>query len=98
MSATAWIWFVMGALSIVILLSAHVWMQDFGIRMNWWKWTLMVIWYGFLNFTLALPMTLVGEGESFAALRIFFLLVVVAVILGVGFWRLIAAGRKPSSR
>ncbi len=87
-------WFLLGVLAVIVLIGARLWAEDLGLRMSWWKWTLVAIWYGLLNFSVALPMTFVGEGESGAAARLFLLFAVITIILGVGLLRLLWVGRK----
>lgn len=89
----ALLWFAMGVLSVLIAASARMWAQDLGLRMRWWKWLLAALWYAWCLLTAAAPLTLFGEGEREAALRLFAPMALVALILGVGLWRLLWRGR-----
>jgi hypothetical protein len=90
-------WFVLGMLFVLVAVGAVAWARDLGLKMVWWKWVLALGWYGLMNFTVAVPMTMWGENEPGAALRLFLLLAVVTVILGVGLWRVLWSGRKTST-
>jgi hypothetical protein len=90
----AFTWFLLGGLAVVVVVGARLWAEDLGLGLPWWKWALAATWYGFLNLSIAVPMTLAGEGEVGAAGRLFLLFAVITVILGVGLWRLLWAGRK----
>ena len=37
-------WMVMGALSVLIGIGATMWAKDLGLKMNWYKWVLVVAW------------------------------------------------------
>lgn len=87
-------WFVMGMLMILVAAGAAVWAKELGLKMTWWKWVLAALWYGLLIFSVAVPMTFVGENEAGAALRIFIPSIVITIIAGVGLWRVLAAGRQ----
>ena len=87
-------WFVMGMLMILVAVGAVTWAKELGLKMTWWKWLLAALWYGLFNVSLAAPMTVLGENEPNAALRIFIPMIVVSIVLGVGLWRLLAADRQ----
>lgn len=87
-------WFLMGLLFVLVAAGVKAWTDSLGIKMSWWKWLLALLWYGLLNFAVALPMTFVGENETGAALKAFLFLIVITVILGVGLWRLLLSGRR----
>lgn len=82
-------WMIMGALSVLIAVSATIWAEDLGFKMTWLRWILVVLWYLLLLLTVASPFTLVGENEAVAGLRIIPFLLVPTIILGVGLWRLL---------
>ena len=89
-------WFVMGMLFVLVAVGARAWARSLGLKMRWWKWLLTAAWYGMLLMTVSVPMTLTGESEGSAGLRIFVGMVVVTVILGVGLARLLLRGRRLS--
>jgi len=82
-------WMVMGALSVLIGIGATMWAKDLGLKMNWYKWVLVVAWYLLLLLTVASPFTLIGENEVGAAYRIIPFLLVPTIILGVALWRVL---------
>jgi hypothetical protein len=82
-------WMVMGALWVLIGVSASIWAKDLGLKMNWWKWVLVVVWYLLVWLTVATPLTLIGENEAQAGLKIIPFLIVPVVVLGVALWRLL---------
>lgn len=87
-------WMIMGTLSVLVGVSATLWAKDLGLKMNWLRWVLVVLWYLLLMLTVASPFTLVGENESVAGMRIIPFLLVPTIILGVGLWRLLQAEPK----
>lgn len=87
-------WMIMGALSVLVGVSASLWAKDLGFKMNWLRWILVVLWYLLLMLTVASPFTLVGENEAVAGMRIIPFLVVPTIILGVGLWRLLQVDPK----
>jgi hypothetical protein len=80
-------WMIMGALSVLVGIGAVLWAQDLGLKMNWFKWVLVVLWYLLLWLTVASPLTLIGENEAAAGLKIIPFLVVPTGVLGVALWR-----------
>jgi len=80
-------WMIMGALSVLVGISATIWAKDLGLKMNWFKWVLVVLWYLLVWLTVASPLTLIGENEAGAGYRIIPFLLVPTVILGVALWR-----------
>lgn len=82
-------WMIMGALSVLIGISATIWAKDLGLKMTWWKWALAVIWYLLVWLTIASPLTLIGENEARAGLMIIPFLLVPTVVLGVALWRVL---------
>lgn len=91
-------WFVFGLLFVLVAAGARVWAGDRGMRMTWWRWLLAYAWYGAVLLSIAAPMTLIGENETGAGLRLGLVLAVICVILGVGLWRVLTSGRELSSR
>lgn len=88
-------WMIMGALFVLVGISAPIWMKDLKIKMNKVRWTLLVLWYMFVLLTVASPMTLMAENEGVAAFRMGMIFLVIAVISGVALWRyLLTVGRK----
>ena len=76
-------WFVLGIIFVLVAAGAKTWAEDLRLKMNWWKWTLIGLWYILLNFTLAVPFTLWGENESQGGLVTLLFLGVITIILGV---------------
>jgi hypothetical protein len=92
---SALFWFGMGILFVLVVAGAKVWFDDLGLKMNWWKWLLTILWFGLLNFSVAVPFTFAGENEPGAALRVLPFLIVPTLILGVGLWRVLIIDREP---
>lgn len=80
-------WMIMGALFVLVGVSAPIWMKDLKIKMNKVRWTLLVIWYLFVLLTVASPMTLIAENEVVAGYRIGMIFLVISIISGVALWR-----------
>jgi len=82
-------WIIMGLLYALIGYSASMWASDFGLKMNWWKWVLTIIWFGFLSLIVAGGFTLIGENEPEAGIYFLGSGIVLSVILGVILWRVL---------
>ena len=89
--------FAVGALSGLVIAGAVAWAKDLGLKMTWWKWLLVILWYILFNFFVFMDFTLIGEGETGAGLKLLLFQGLIMIILGVGLVRLIWAGRKKAS-
>ena len=91
-------WFVEGILFCLTLLGMNAWARDRSIRLHWWKWAAFLVWVLFAGFTITFVGTSFGENEASAAVRggIFFGLI--AVLSGVGVWRIVMIGSKSSEQ
>lgn len=90
---TGTFWFLLGILFVVVVVGAYVWFEDKGIKMTWWKWLLALLWYAFLNISIAAPFTFFAEKEPKGAWATLGIFGVLTVILGVGLWRLLMSNR-----
>jgi len=86
--------FLTGLLSGAVIVGAIIWAKELGLKMNWWKWLLAVIWYLLLLFLVFAAFTFIGEGEPAAGWKVIGISVVVLIILGTGLIRLIFTGRE----
>ena len=87
-------WMIMGALFVLIGVSAPIWMKDLNIKMTKVRWGLLIIWYMFVLLTVATPMTLIAENEGVAGFRMGMIFFVIAIVSGVALWRyLLTVGR-----
>ncbi|MDZ7738099.1 MAG: hypothetical protein U5K32_03320 [Bacteroidales bacterium] len=79
-------WIVMGVLYTVFILGMAAMFRDMNIKMNWWKWTLVLLWFILLSIILAGGFTLIGEKEMRAGLLFMAVpgavMLVAAVVLG----------------
>jgi hypothetical protein len=91
-------WFVEGVLFCVMLLGLNAWARDRSIPMQWWKWTAFLVWTFFTGFTIAFVGTSFGENESSAAVRGGLFFGIIAVLSGVGVWRIVRIGTKSSEQ
>ena len=88
-------WMIMGALFVLVGISAPIWMEDLKIKMNKVRWTLLIVWFLFVLLTVASPLTLIAENEAVAGFHIGLIFLVLAIITGVALWRyLLTVGRK----
>jgi len=85
--------FIIGLLTVPVIASAVIWSRDLGIRLNWWKWLLVAIWYFLLLFFILLDFTFIGEGEPAAGWKGLLFQLLVMIILGVGLGRIIFSKR-----
>jgi len=90
-------WFTMGMLFILVAVGAKTWADALRLKMTWWKWLCALLWYGLLAFTVAGPMTFVGENEAGAGGKLFLFSLVLTIILGVALWRVLVMGRGETS-
>jgi len=97
MFSSPFFWFLMGVVFVLVAAGARAWATSLGLRMTWWKWLLSAAWYGLLMLTVSMPMTLVGENESSAGMRVLAAMGLVTVILGVGLVRVLVRGRVRSA-
>jgi hypothetical protein len=87
-------WFIMGMLSILVVVCAKTWADKSDVNMTWWKWIIAALWYiGFL-FSIAVPATFMGEGEIHAGLTMIVFSVVPSIIIGFIVWRVITSVGK----
>jgi hypothetical protein len=86
--------FVVGLLTGGVVVGAAFWTKALGLKMNWWKWSLLALWYVLLLFFLFAGFTFMGEGEVAAGWKTIGIAVVLMVILGAALVRILLAGRK----
>ena len=82
-------WFIEGILFCLTILGIRAWAQDRAICIPTWKWAFIVLWLLFSGFTLAFIGTCLGENERHAALLGGAIFGLIAVISGVGLYRLV---------
>ena len=87
-------WFVEGILLCLAVFGFKTWADDRGIRLNIWKWLLLGLWLLFFGFTITFVGTSLGENETTAALKGGIIFGLVAIISGVGLWRLIVSKKS----
>ncbi|MDT8402101.1 MAG: hypothetical protein RQ743_10430 [Bacteroidales bacterium] len=80
-------WIIMGGLYTVFIIGLAMWLKDMKVKMNWWKWSLVLLWFILLSIIVAGGFTLIGENELRAGLL--FMAVPGAVIIVAG----VALGR-----
>ena len=91
-------WFAEGILFCVMLLGLGAWARDKSIPMPWWKWPAFLVWVLFAGFTIAFIGTSLGENEASAAVRGGIFFGIIAVVSGVGVWRIVMIGSKSSEQ
>ncbi|MDX2414939.1 MAG: hypothetical protein QNK33_07085 [Bacteroidales bacterium] len=88
--------FIIGLLTVLIIIGAVVWFEDLKLKMSWWKWTLSALWYILLLFFILASFTFMGEGEISAGWKSLAAEAVIMVVLGVALIRILLAGRDKS--
>jgi hypothetical protein len=86
--------FLVGLLTGAVVVGAITWAKALGLKMTWWKWILLALWYVLLLFLLFAGFTFMGEGEVAAGWKTSGIAVVLMVILGAALGRILLAGRK----
>ena len=81
--------FIIGVVTIPIVLGAVAWERTFNLKMTWWKWLLAALWYILLSFTFAGSFTLLGEKEPGAWAKFLGFHLIITVIFGAVVWFLI---------
>jgi len=66
--------------------------------MPWWKWAAFLVWILFAGFAIAFVGTSLGENEASAAVRGGLFFGIIAVLSGVGVWRIVRIGTKSSEQ
>jgi hypothetical protein len=82
-------WFIEGIFACLVVIGLKITMEDKGISMPLWKWTLFVLWILLFGFTIAFVGTNIGEKEMTAAKLGGLVFGLLSVITGVGLWRLL---------
>lgn len=90
-------WLLMGVILVVVAMAFKAFAEDQGWRLTWWKWILVVLWYGLFSMSFFTYGTLAGENEGSAGLRLMLLMLFISLILGVGLWRLLSSGSKETA-
>ena len=90
-------WLLMGVVLVLVAMAFKAFAEDQGWRITWWKWVLIVLWYGLFTMSFFTYGTLAGENEGSAGLKLMLFMLFISLILGVGLWRLLSAGSKDSS-
>ena len=86
-------WIIMGLLYALIGYSAPIWANDLGLKMNWWKWVLVFVWFVFLSLVIAGGFTLIGEDKAKAGIYFLGSGLVITAIFGVVLWRILLLGK-----
>jgi hypothetical protein len=87
-------WIALGLLYAFLIISARIWFEDLGIKMNKRKWIILSIYFIFINITIGGAFTLIGEGELHAGTYFLGIFGVLSIILGVGLWRYLKTGKS----
>lgn len=95
---TVIMFFIVGALTGLVIAGAIIWAKDLRLKMTWWKWLLAAFWYVLLNFFVLLDFTMIGEGEVAAGWKLLFFQLLIMVVLGVGLGRILLSGRGKAAQ
>lgn len=82
-------WIIMGFLYTIFMISIKYWAEDLKFNLNWWKWTILSVWFILLNIVIAGAFTLIGENEARAGLYFLGVFGTTIIVLSVGLWRLL---------
>lgn len=89
--------FVIGLLTVPVIIGMVEWGRHLKLRMTWWKWLLSGIWYFLILFLVLASFTFIGEGEPIAGWKLLGSAAVIMIVLGAGLVRLLLTGRKKFS-
>lgn len=92
--SSGFFWFLMGIVAVLVGAGFKAFAEDKGWELNWWKWLLSIIWYAIFSLSLMAWGTLIGENEASAGWKIGLVGLFIALVLGVGLWRLLVAKPK----
>lgn len=87
-------WFLMGIIFVVIAAAFKAYADDRGWVVTWWKGLIALVVYGLFVAAFYGWGTLIGENEAGAGIRFFLFSFFLALVIGVGLWRLLAARSK----
>jgi hypothetical protein len=87
-------WIAFGAVTVLIIRGANAWLADRGIRMSWWRWAILMLWYSAALAGIAAPFTIMGEHEVAAGWRFLTFNLPVIIISGFTVWRALKLGSK----
>ena len=82
-------WIIMGLIYALIILSAKIWAEDLKLKMLWWKWVLVSLWYVIVSICIAGAFTLFGEDELKAGYYFLGISALVFFIFGFAVWRVL---------
>ena len=54
--------FFVGLLTVPVAIGAIEWSKHLGLKMTWWKWCLLALWYVLFLFLVLAAFTFMGEG------------------------------------
>ena len=87
-------WFLTGILFVVVPAGFRAFARDRGWIVSWWKGTLAIAWYCVFMLSFYAWGTLIGENEGVAGFRILILGLFLALVSGIGLWRLMAMKKR----
>ena len=86
---SSFFWFLMGIVTVLVMIGFRSFAIDRGWALNWCKWLLTICLYFIFCTSFYTLGTLVGENESSAGLRLFLFGLFISLVLGVGLWRIL---------
>lgn len=89
-------WIALGMLYSFLIISARIWVKDLKLKMNKWKWLLLISWFILINLSIAGGFTLIGENEKRAGLYFLGFFGIISTIYGVVIWRILQLNRDKS--
>ena len=89
-------WFIEGIFVCLSVIGFSVWAKERGVKMSFFKWTVLALWFVLFGFSLAFTGTCIGENEITAAIRGGILFGVLSIVSGVLVWLYVMGsfGRK----
>lgn len=79
----------MGVMYTLFIAGMALWFNDLRIRMNWWRWCLVIVWFILLSIVVAGGFTLIGENERRAGLLFMAFSGGVLIVAGIAIGRLL---------
>ena len=88
--------FIIAVVTIPLVLGAVSWARTFNLKMTWWKWLLLTLWYSLLIFFILVDFNIIEKGTGLERWKMLLLQFIIMVAFGAGLGRILWKGRLKS--